>query len=130
MSSRLKLGLCILALAAGCSDKDVRKIEKVTGKAWNKAEKAGQQLGAELGLDLERAASRWEDLTLPGRVEQRLRWDQLLRGADIKVQIEQDQVVLSGTIASETQRRRAVELAESTDGVQNVREALQIKGDK
>jgi osmotically-inducible protein OsmY len=35
-------------------------------------------------------------------------------------------VILSGTVADEAQRRRAVEIAESTAGVRKVAEKLQI----
>jgi osmotically-inducible protein OsmY len=124
--SRLWASALLLVLV-GCSEQEVAKIEKVTGKAWNKAEKSAKHVSVELGLDLEGATTKLEDLTLPRRVQQRLQWDGLLKGAEIKVQIDQDQIVLTGSVRDETQRQRAVQLAESTDGVRTVKDILQIQ---
>jgi hypothetical protein len=116
----------LIVFAAGCSDQEVSKIEKVTGKAWDKAQAMTQQAGAELGVDLYKSAGKWEESELLRRVRQRLQWDQNLRGSDIKVQIEQEEIILTGKVRDENQRQRAVQLAESTDGVQRVKETLQI----
>lgn len=117
--------LLFFALVPGCSEQEVGKIEKVTGKAWDRARGATSQMGDELGIDLE-FPGKPDEMGLLRRVQQRLKWDQQLSGASIKVQIVQEEVVLSGNVRDESQRHRAVQLAESTDGVRKVKDVLQI----
>ena len=54
------------------------------------------------------------------RVHQRFVDEDLLKGSDISVDTDHHVVTLKGTVKSETQKRRAVELAEKTVGVGKV----------
>lgn len=122
--------LVLLAAILGCSEPEIKRIERITGKAWDKARQASAQIGAELGLSGEDWKSTWNRLALPRLIEQRLRQDAALRGAEIRVQIEGDQIVLTGTVREETQRVRALEVIRSVDAQAKVRENLRIVGDQ
>lgn len=126
----INLGLLLpLAWILGCSESEIKRIERVTGKAWDKARQASAQIGAELGLGADDWKATWNRLTLPRLIEQRLRQDPALRGADIRVQIEADQIVVTGTVQEEPQRVRALEVIRSVDAQAKVRESLRIVGD-
>jgi osmotically-inducible protein OsmY len=59
-------------------------------------------------------------------VSARLSWDKSLAGVPVQVRANGGRVELHGTVPDLTQRRRAVELAESTAGVTEVVDALQV----
>lgn len=121
--------LVAAVFGSGCSEQEVKRIERVTGKAWDKVRQGGAVVGAELGLDLDNWQESWKHLTLPRLIEQRLRQDAALRGADIRVQIQGEEIVLSGTVMEDAQRQRAVQLTQSVQGVSRVRDALRLAND-
>jgi osmotically-inducible protein OsmY len=67
------------------------------------------------------------DLGLDARVATRLCWDKNLADAHIEVRAKDGQVELKGTVNDLAQRRRAVELAESTAGTGKVIDLLETK---
>src|SRR5262249_26316806 len=67
------------------------------------------------------------EVGLDARVALRLRWDKSLADVRIDVQVKDGQVELKGTVHDLTQRRRAVDLAESTAGAEKVNDLLEIK---
>jgi hypothetical protein len=65
---------------------------------------------------------------LDARVRWRIRWDKALAGADIQVDSPTGGVVqLRGVVNDLTRQRRAVELAETTEGVDKVVSELGLK---
>ena len=66
-------------------------------------------------------------LVLENRVKTRLHWDRALAEASIEVHATDKAVELKGTLSSQEQVRRAVELAESTVGVDRVVNSLQVE---
>ena len=64
--------------------------------------------------------------TLEGRVLTRLRWDKQLRDAAIEVHADEGVVELRGNVADEKQKQWAVQLAESTVGVERVTDNLTV----
>ena len=63
---------------------------------------------------------------LDARVSARLRWDKALAGSKIQVQAKDGVVELKGPVIDLAQRRRAVELAESTAGADKVTDLLEV----
>jgi osmotically-inducible protein OsmY len=61
------------------------------------------------------------------RVSARLRWDKTLSEAPIDVQTNGAVVELRGKVRDLTQRRRAVELAGTTAGVEKVNDLLEME---
>ena len=60
------------------------------------------------------------DAMITTKVKAKLAADDMVKAMDIDVDTESAEVSLSGTVASDTVRDRAVELAESVDGVASV----------
>ena len=70
------------------------------------------------------------DTSLDSRVALRLRWDSDMAGADVQVRLTGPSVVeLTGVVADLAQRRRAIELAGTTTGVESVRDRLRVEAD-
>ncbi len=61
------------------------------------------------------------------RVQQRLQWDKALAETSIAVTVSDNVVQLKGNLKNAEQRRRALELAESTVGVDRVTDELQVE---
>jgi osmotically-inducible protein OsmY len=57
----------------------------------------------------------------------RLTDDDLVDASDIQVQCEGNEVVLTGTVSSREEKRRAEDLVESISGVQNVENRIKVK---
>jgi hypothetical protein len=116
----LLLGLSVLA--AGCSRQDTERLARVGKRIAGRFEALTADCRAGLG-------SSWHGsgAGLSGRVAARLRWDRGLAGLSIQVHSTGEAAVeLKGTVRDLTQRRRAVELAESTAGVEKVSDQLQV----
>ena len=67
-------------------------------------------------------------MTLDTRVAARLRWDKALVNHKIEVTAADGVVELKGKVGDLIQRRRAVEIAQSTAGVNEVRDSLEVAG--
>jgi hypothetical protein len=67
------------------------------------------------------------EVGLDARVAVRLRWDKSLADVRIEVHAKDGQVELKGVVNDLAQRRRAVDLAESTAGAEKVNDLLEIK---
>jgi hypothetical protein len=118
-----------LTLVFGCNNSDADHLAQLgrmaaaqaddwTNKPENKWTKGWQTLRAK------------PEETLDVRVSLRLRWDQVLAETPIQVKASDGVVELKGTLRDLSQRRRAVELAESTAGVQKVVDLLEVPSPK
>jgi Flp pilus assembly secretin CpaC len=56
----------------------------------------------------------------------RLADDDLVDASDIQVQVKDDEVILSGTVNSREEKRRAEDLAESIYGIRNVENRIRV----
>jgi osmotically-inducible protein OsmY len=108
----------VLSLA-GCEERELAALRKVGQRVVDKTEGLVQEAAERLAARApEPAAVDTPDLAQ--RVRGRLQWDRKLAGQTITVQVQGDEVRLSGAIKDESLRQRAVELAESTLGVAKV----------
>jgi hypothetical protein len=118
--------LVLAALAGGCNQEDAERMARVGRKLTARAEGlAGDQAG-EFGKGWQAVRNGWQETTLAGRVTARLRWDKKLADAQIQAFTTGNVVELKGTVRDPEQRRRAVDLAESTTGVEKVTDATEI----
>jgi hypothetical protein len=122
---RLFLVVALSALA-GCDGEDVHRLSRVYRRLTD-------NFRASTGPARDRLADRLSSLQggeagLAARVAARLRWDLALRGAEIEVGEEGDVIELRGRVPDEAGRRRAVDLAESTEGVEKVVDELTVAG--
>lgn len=119
---RLRKTLCLVSIAlpvlvGGCQKSDAEALASIGVKIAERTHGYADQLQQKCP-------------TLPGslqsRVRHRLRWDKSLADAAIEVVVEDKNVELKGSLATPEQARRAVELAESTLGVENVTNSLRV----
>jgi osmotically-inducible protein OsmY len=125
------LGL-ILSLAltsCGCSQ-DADLLARVFHKTAAKFDGVTGRLRDKLHNGWGVVRGSLSEASLDSRVALRLRWDSDMTGADVQVRLAGPGVVeLNGTVADLTQRRRAVELANTTVGVENVLDRLRVEAD-
>ncbi|MBA4137519.1 MAG: hypothetical protein C0518_09410 [Opitutus sp.] len=74
------------------------------------------------------AGEKIDDARVVAMIKGKFALDRDLSALDIKVTCEDGNVVLLGTVASESLANRAVELAKNTDGVANVQSQLNSGG--
>jgi osmotically-inducible protein OsmY len=125
---RRRWALLLMSVAiggSGCNSEDADRLARVVGAAAAKVEA--------LSLDANGRLTGWpsfpanlDELPLEARVSARLRWDQTLAGAQIQVRASPEGVELKGTVRDLDQRRRAVDLAQSTVGTERVNDLLEV----
>ncbi len=115
-----------LLFCTGCQNQDAAQLSKLGAKL-------GQKLEAVLAKGTAQLSRSWptlrvanSEIAIEARVAARLRWDKKLADVPLRV-IRGDgaSVELQGQVEGLEQRRRAVELAENTAGVEMVVDKLQ-----
>ena len=98
----------------------------------------GERIGAELDEGISRLSEEFREgwaslkqavdkMGVQGRVYSRLRWDKQLSQADLDVDVEEGGIVaLGGTVADETAKQKALQLAQDTVGVNRVIDRLTV----
>ena len=117
---RHRYWLLVALLLAGCNRQDTEALTRIGQKVQARTEAVTGDLKST-------AAASWHtvgELGVEARVAARLRWDKELAGAAIDVLPSGTGVELRGKVATFEQRRRAVMLAESTVGVEGVKDSL------
>ena len=117
------LVLALAALATGCSRQDTERLARIGKRVAARAEALTADCKAGLGTSWSGAGPA---VGVGARVSARIRWDKDLAGLTIQVHATGSAVELKGTVRELAQRRRAVELAETTLGVEKVNDQLQI----
>jgi hypothetical protein len=111
----------------GCTSQDAAHLAQIGRQT---AAKVGTLAGGPEG----RLAVGWQAVhsqgggtaALEARVAARLRWEKTLAEIPLQIQATGRVIELKGTVPTLAQRRRAVELAESTVGVERVVDALEL----
>jgi len=117
----LLLAAGLVLVAAGCNRQDSQRLARVGKKIVERAE----QMAGGTQEKLVGGLRNVQDGTgLAARVANRLRWDVAVADADIAVRADGNVVELRGNAESLQQRRRAIELAETTVGVARVVDLL------
>ncbi len=68
-----------------------------------------------------------DDTTITSKVKAKLLDDPMTKGLSINVTTFEGNVTLTGAVASQEERRRAIELARGVTGVKSVKDTLNIK---
>lgn len=118
-----------LLYVGGCAKQDADRLAHI-------AQKTGQKLDRVTGGVRSKVSNGWQaargslgEATLDSRVETRLKWDKTLAHVDIQVKTTGPGVVeLKGTVADESQKLHALQLANETDGVSSVTDSLLVAG--
>jgi osmotically-inducible protein OsmY len=131
MSGYIRRGL-ILGSAltiCGCSE-DADRLARVFQKTAAKFDGATEGLREKLHNGWGAVRGSMSETSLDSRVALRLRWDTDMGGADVQVSlVGPGAVELTGSVADLMQRRRAVELARTTAGVDSVVDRLTVETD-
>lgn len=115
--------LCI----GGCAKQDADRLARIAQKTGEKLDHLTGGVRGKVNSGWHAARGSLGDATLDSRVETRLQWDKTLADINIQAKIAGPGIVeLRGTVASEEQRQRAVELAQSTAGVTSVTDLLEV----
>src|SRR5262245_35794704 len=125
MGGGRRLGWCWLlaglaALGPGCNRQDADRLARVGRKVVERAEEASGGVTTSLTTGWQGVRANMDAGGLDARVSSRLRWDKSLADFPIEVSARGGIVELKGTVQNLTQRRRAVELATSTVGTEQV----------
>ena len=120
------LALSLASLALGCNSDDTAHLGRLGRLVGGQIERMTVDPNSKLVKGWHSLRDGCEDAGLDGRVSLRLRWEKVLAEVPIQVKATGDLVELRGMVADLSQRRRAVELAESTVGVQKVIDALEL----
>lgn len=90
----------------------------------DRARAAGARIGESLAVGAERAQRAAMDAALTAKIKSKMALDDVVKAAAIDVDTNDGVVTLTGAVASETVRERAVRLARETEGVSTVRDRL------
>jgi osmotically-inducible protein OsmY len=116
-------------LAGGCGRDDADRLARIGKLSAAQLDGATGGARAKLTRGWEAVRGSLGESTPDARVALRLRWDKRLAGLEVRVTSPAAGVVqLEGAVASPEQRDRAVELAQSTEGVEKVVDALSVAG--
>jgi len=113
--------LAVLVFASGCTKTDADVLAGIGRKLLDRANVAT----GSVEQNWTKTPSRF---VIDLRVKNRLRWDKALADVAIEVQTTETAVELKGTVPTEELARRAMDLAESTAGVEKVVNSLRVQG--
>jgi osmotically-inducible protein OsmY len=113
-------------LVSGCGRGDADRLARVARQAAAQLDGLSGGARDQLGEGLEAARGALRD-GLAARVATRLRWDRDLAASAIEVQAGNGVVRLRGGVASQDLRQRAVELARSTVGAEQVVDEMTVQ---
>ena len=121
--------LALALMASGCSQ-DADRLARICQKTSAKFDGLTEGLRDKLHNGWGAVRTSVSETGVDSRVQLRLRWDKDMAGSEVMVSLAGPGVVeLSGTIVDLPQRRRAVELAQTTVGVESVLDRLTIEAD-
>jgi len=92
----------------------------------DKAKAVGAEVGAKTAEAANRAGALLNEGALTAKIKSKMALDDLVRARSIDVTTSGQVVTLSGTVASEAERTRALQLAKETAGVTQVVDRLSI----
>lgn len=120
---RLRFALACLLLSSGCKAQDTEALGRIGKKLLEKSQSLVALARTNLAPGLPVGAGL---APLEERVGCRLRWDQTLTEQKIEIKADGKVIELRGTVNDLGQRRRAVELAVSTTGVEKVSDLMEV----
>jgi len=124
----MRWSILLLLLVAGCTSQDADQLGRVCRKAATKLDDFAGGAQGKLSAGWEAMRGSWSDRGIDSRVMTRLHWDKNLTKSDIQVDIPAAGTVrLTGKVVGDAQRRRAVELAEATSGVEKVVDEMTVR---
>lgn len=93
----------------------------------SKARETGAEVGEKLAVGANQAQRAVGNAALTSKIKAKMALDDLVKAAAIDVENEGGVVTLKGTVGSEAERARAVQLTRETEGVTAVSDRLQVR---
>ena len=98
-----------------------------TDSVMEQLREGAHDVAARLKVELQRARAEVDRMGAEARVYARLHWDKALADAKLEIEVQKDgAAILRGTVASETGKLKAGELARDTVGIQRVENDLMV----
>jgi hypothetical protein len=119
-------GFLLTFCSCGCNSRDADRLANLGTKLERRAESILAPDTARLLRGWRTAPFSLSEGTIDARVSSRLNWDKALADTPIQAKVVGGVVELHGKVRSEDQRRRAYELALTTEGVEKVLDRLEI----
>jgi osmotically-inducible protein OsmY len=94
----------------------------------NRARQAGAEVGEKVADGANKAQRAMSDASLTTKIKAKMALDDTIEALDIDVDTNGSTVTLSGTVETDAQRTRALQLARETDGVKSVVDHLRVGG--
>ena len=92
-----------------------------------RAREAGAKIGEKVAAGANQAEHALENAALTAKIKSKMALDDSVKALDINVDTSNGVVTLTGTVHSEAERTRAVQLARETAGVTSVNDRLTVR---
>jgi hyperosmotically inducible protein len=98
-----------------------------SGVDTSRARDAGAKAGERVAVAANEARDAISDGNLTGKIKAKMALDELVKARDIDVDTDNGVVTLTGTVGSDAERQRALQLARETTGVKSVVDRLRVR---
>ena len=109
------------------ADAPVATTGKVPEVDTTKARATGAAIGEKVATGANEAQRALAEVSLQGKIKSKMALDDLVKASAINIDSANGVVTLTGTVRSEAERTRAVQLARETDGVTSVNDRLVVR---
>ena len=92
-----------------------------------KAREAGAAIGETVATGANKAQDAVAEMSLQAKIKSKMALDELVKASAINIDSENGKVTLTGTVRSEAERTRALQLARETAGVTSVTDRLVVR---
>jgi hyperosmotically inducible protein len=106
---------------------DVRQTVGTTGVDTQRAREVGAKVGEKTATAADQARRAINDGAVTAKIKAKMALDDTVKALDIDVDTVGTTVTLSGVVATDAQRQKALQLARETDGVKQVVDQLQVR---
>lgn len=133
MNMRTRLQLMALMAAgsalfvAGCSDQSGQTVGQKVDRAADKVAASTEKAADNVGAATQKAGDKIDDATITTKVKTALMAEPGLKSLEINVDTRDNNVTLAGTVASPELKQKAMQIAQSVEGVKSVSDQLVVK---
>lgn len=97
------------------------------GDAADRARQAGARIADTVEQGAERASAALDEGRVTAKIKSKIALDDTLDGTSISVSTAADVVTLEGTVATQAQHQRVLQLASETEGVKRVVDHVKVR---
>ena len=106
---------------------DDRQTVGTTGVDTQKAREVGAKVGETTAAAADQARRAINDGAITGKIKAKMALDDTVKALDIDVDTVGTTVTLSGVVATDAQRQKALQLARETEGVKQVVDQMRVQ---